>query len=62
MKWFVGMSSVRAMFYSAIHKAAGQVFSRQEWPSETVPAASSIHGLLEFQELYQAKSWNSREP
>ena len=47
---------------SAIHKAAGQAFSRQELPPGTVPAAGPIHGLWEFQELSQAKSWNGREP
>ena len=26
-----------------------------------VPTTSSIHGLWEFQELYQAKSWNGQE-
>ena len=35
---------------------------QQEWPSETVAATSPIHGLWEFQELYQAKSWNGRKP
>ena len=29
---------------------------------EGIPTASSIHGLWGFQELYQAKSWNGREP
>ena len=50
------------MINSAIHKAADQAFSRLKWPPGAVPAASSIHGLWEFQELYQAKSWNGREP
>ena len=27
-----------------------------------VPTAGSIHSLWEFQELYQAKSWNGQEP
>ena len=36
---------------SAIHKAPG-----------VIPATGSIHGLWEFQELYQAKSWNGWEP
>ena len=45
---------------SAIHRATGQAFSRQERPSETIPATGSFHGLWEFQELYQAKSWNGR--
>ena len=47
---------------SAIHKAAGQASSQLERTPGVVPAAGSIHGLWEFQELYQAKSWNSREP
>ena len=45
--------------YSAIHKAIGWWL---EQPPEVVPATSSIQGLWEFQELYQAKSWNGREP
>ena len=44
---------------SAIHKAVGRQLER---PREVIPAAGSIHGLWEFQELYQAKSWNGREP
>ena len=47
---------------SAIHKAAGQVFSWLERPQRPIPASSSIHCLWEFQELYQAKSWNGWEP
>ena len=47
---------------SAIHEAAGQKFSQLEQPQRPVPTGSSIHGLWEFQELYQAKSWNGQEP
>ena len=46
---------------SAIHKAAGRHSSQLEPPPGAVPAAGSIHGLWEFQELYQAKSWNGWE-
>ena len=48
--------------YSAIHKAASQVFSQLEQPPGAIPATSSFRGLWEFQELYQAKSWNGWEP
>ena len=47
-----------ALTNSNIHKAVGR---RLERPPEVVPAAGSIHGLWEFQELYQAKSWNGWE-
>ena len=47
---------------SAIHKAADRHSSQLEPPQGAVPATSSIHSLWEFQELYQAKSWNGREP
>ena len=40
--------------YSAIHKAIGRCSSQLELPPGAVPAASSIHSLWEFQELYQA--------
>ena len=39
--------------YSAIYKAAGQAFSWRGRPPGTIPAAGPIHGLWEFQELYQ---------
>ena len=51
--------SLDPLVSSAIH---GQAFSQLEWPPGPVPAATSIHGLWEFQELYQAKSWNGQEP
>ena len=47
---------------STIHKAAGRHSSWLEPPPGAIPAAGSIHGLWEFQELCQAKSWNSWEP
>ena len=47
---------------SAIHKATGRHSSRLEPPPGAVPAAGSIHGLWEFQELNQAKLWNGQEP
>ena len=56
-----GMPSCK-LIYSAIHKAASRHSSWLEPPPGAVPAAGSIHGLWEFQELYQAKSWNGWEP
>ena len=40
--------------YSAIHKFPGQAFSRLERPESPVSAGGSIHGLRDFQELYQS--------
>ena len=36
-------------------KLPARPFSQLEWPQGSIPAIGSIHGLLEFQELYQAK-------
>ena len=47
--------------YSTIYKAASRHSFRLEPPPWAVPATISIHGLWEFQELYQAKSWNGQE-
>ena len=47
--------------YSAIHKATSGRSSQLEPLPGTIPATGSIHGLWEFQEFYQAKSWNGQE-
>ena len=54
-------ASMPLVTYSAIHKAAVQRSAAVGTTSETVPATSPIHGLREFQELYQAKSWYSQQ-
>ena len=48
---------------SAISQTCPPAFcQRPERFSETIPATGPIHSLRDFQELFQAKSWNGQEP